>query len=258
MTAATLVLAVVAVALLIAIVALVAGTRKAIADTRRELELLGREFTAGRRPILADVLDNAPVPSGMEDETRFPGLERRPVDPRAVFVAFGSGKLYLSVPLRNIGESLALMDGSGVTLSGPLVGEVEYRSVQREHVPVNETTRVDLIAALRTETASDAGDEEPTRRGIAWRLTIPYCDVSGNQRAVAQLQIGSRGDDVNGPWRVERVEHDIPRVQVTPVDDTQGQSSSDRTDAGPPRPGVRNEPVVDLWGNPVRPKGRSR
>jgi hypothetical protein len=42
--------------------------------------------------------------------------------------------------------------------------------------------------------------------GIAWHLTVPYLDFAGEQRTTATFQIVCRGEDVNGPWLVERVE----------------------------------------------------
>lgn len=39
---------------------------------------------------------------------------------------------------------------------------------------------------------------------------MPYVDFAGQQRTVAKIQIVCRGDDVHGPWRVERVEQLLP------------------------------------------------
>jgi hypothetical protein len=43
-------------------------------------------------------------------------------------------------------------------------------------------------------------------RGTRWLLIVPYVDFAGQQRTVAKIQIVCRGDDVQGPWRVERVD----------------------------------------------------
>ncbi len=256
---ATLVLAGITLALVIAAVALVAVTRariaQALADARNELDLLRHQLGAGHRPLLVDVPVSTQGPSS---ETRFPRLEPRLLDPRTVFVAQDAGKIYVSVPLRNVGSGLAEIDGGGVALTGPRVGDVEYRTAQRGHVPVEETTRIDLIAAYLMEQGSDQAEEDSTMRGIAWQLTVPYSDLTAAQRAVARFQIVCRGDDMAGPWLVERVDQEALRAQMTRGADLPDPGSPERTDAPRERAGVRGEPVVDLWGNPVRPRRRGR
>jgi hypothetical protein len=198
--------------------------------------------------------------------TRFPGLEPRAFDPRTVFVAFEGGKIYVSVPLRNVGRDVAVIDDRGVELTGPLIGASEFRAVQRHHVPVGETTRVDFIAEYLSRQASDLVRQGLTMRGIAWQLAVPYDDFAGAQRTVAELQIVCRGDDVSGPWQVERVEQRSPHIRPSPhalessrQEEPGGDEPSERRpDAEPERRGVRGERVVDLWGNPVRPRRRRR
>ena len=263
MMTATLALAAITLALVIVAVALVATTRartaRALADARKELDLVRHLLGAEHRPLLVDVLSSAPVPRDMDTRaSAFPGLEPRPFDPRTVFVAFEAEKIYVSVPLRNVGRGLAVVDGGGVALAGPLVGNVEYRTVQREHVPVEETTRIDLIAIYLTEQGSDPSEQGSTMRGIAWQLTVPYSDFAGQQRALARLQIVCRGGDITGPWLVDRVEQEAMRGPMVRSDDLPDQSLSEVTAARPQRAGVRGESVVDLWGNPVRPRRRDR
>lgn len=165
---ATPILAAITLALVIATVALVVVTRRGLdqerAHARAELDLLRRQFGAGHRPLLVDVLTNGPVSDDMgvhEDlermanegvlavwpriETAFPGRPIEDFDPRTVFVSFESGKIYISAPLRNVGRGLAVIDGGGVEIEGAGIGHVEYRTIQRYHVPVDETTRIDLI-----------------------------------------------------------------------------------------------------------------
>jgi hypothetical protein len=108
--------------------------------------------------------------------------------------------IYVSVPLRNVGRGLAVIDGSEVEIKGAGIAHPEYRTIQRYHVPVGETTRTDLI--LRYERDDTIG------RGTAWQLSVPYVDFAGQQRTVAQIQIVDRGDDVKGPWLVERVDQE--------------------------------------------------
>jgi hypothetical protein len=242
MQAAALVIAAITLALVIVALRLVVATRA-------ELELVKRRLGAGHRPVLVDVPLTAAVPADMGAtdgpagptiETSLPGIRAHRIDPRRPFVAFEGQKIYLSVPLRNVGEGLAVLDGRHVALAGPLVGELEYRALHREHVPVGETTRIDLIAAQ----APDPAEE----RDITWELTILYSDPAGRWRTVAHVQIVSRDED----WLIERVEHEsdhephrVERPTPAPAEPA-------------PRPGVRGEPVVDLWGNPIQPRRRGR
>ncbi|MFZ0042358.1 MAG: hypothetical protein WAK93_13690 [Solirubrobacteraceae bacterium] len=276
---ATLILAGITLALVVGAVALVVvtrqGTTQAREDAKAQLKILERQLGAGYRPLLVDVLTTAPAPpdmgaemnvqarSGGQDvvypgptvETKLPGIEPVRFDPRTAFVLFQVGRVYLSVPLRNVGRGLAAVDGGGVELAGATVGEVEYRTIEREHVPVGETTRIDLITGYLSQQASDPAEQGQTMRGTAWQLRVPYGDFAGEQRAVVRLQIVCRGDDVNGPWLVERADQESPRDQ-----------EATRPDAGPtevsPAPrnrrGVMGEPVTDLWGNPPRPRRRNR
>jgi hypothetical protein len=298
-TTATLVVAIIILALVVAALALVAATRRGMsrarADARRELDLLRRELGAGHRPLLVDVVRTAPVPPDMEadmsvggaarptSETGFPGLEPRLFDPRTVFVAFEGGKIYVSAPLRNVGQEVAVIDDGRVELAGPLIGMSEYRAIQRHHVPAGETTRVDFVSEYLSQQASDLVGQGLTMRDITWQLTVPYGDFAGQQRTVAQLQIVCRGDNINGPWVVGRVEQrplsaargrEFPRGQELPReqehrreqefareprgDELPDERSPAETEESPERRGVRGERVVDLWGNPVKPKRRRR
>ena len=248
MQAAALVIAAITLALVVVAVRLVIATRA-------ELELLRRHLGAGHRPVLVDVVPTAPVPADMgaeEDpagptiETSLPGMRPQRIDPRRPFVTFEGQKIYLSIPLRNAGDGLAVIDGGGVALSGPSVGELAYRAVQRDRIPVGETTRIDLIAAPQLDPAEQAG--------ITWQLTVPYSDSAGAQRTVARLHMVCRGDDLAGPWLVEHVEQESERA---PEPDGEERPAPARTEPAT-RPGVRGEPVVDLWGNPIQPRRRRR
>jgi hypothetical protein len=243
MQAAALVLAAITLALVIVALRLVVATRA-------ELELLRRQLGAGHRPVLLDVPVTAPVPAdmGAEDshagptiETRLPGIGPRRIDPRRPFVAFEGQKVYLSVPLRNVGGGLAVLDGGGLALAGPMIGDLEYRALQRDHVPVGETARIDLVAAQAPDP-----DDKPD---ITWELTVPYSDPSGWWRTVAHVQIVCRDED----WLIERVEHESdhePHREERPA--------PARTEPAARPVGVRGEPVVDLWGNPIQPRRRRR
>ena len=254
---ATLVLAGITLVLATATIALVlvtrAGTAQARADARAELRLLERQISASYRPLLVDVIATAAVPDDMAAvynversqgpnatvvepgpviKTKLPGMEPRMFDPRTAFVLFQAGKIYLSAPLRNVGRGLAVIAGDDVVLAGPLVGPLEYRTIQRYHVPVGETTRIDLITGAYRWTESDEVVPGRVMFGIAWQLTVPYTDFAGEQRTTAAFQLVCRGEDVNGPWLVERVEQ-ISEVRAEPAPLGEGKGRLRRLLYGP-------------------------
>jgi len=265
---ATLILAGITLALVIATIALVlvtrAGTDEARADAKAELELLRRQFGAGHRPLLVDVLRQAPVPHDMEfvggterplAPIQLPGMAAsRAIDPRTVFVMLDGARVYISAPMRNVGSGLAVLDRSGIAVEGAGLGQLESRAVQRHHVPVNETTRVELVAIYRRD------DRIPT--GTTWRISVPYCDFAGEQHTVATVQLALRGDDANGPWFVERVEQRSARDQEPLQESARHQEPHDD---GLPEAGLsergdadrqRVTGVTDLWGNPISKRKR--
>ena len=263
---ATLVLAVAALVLALAAVALVLATRAATAHgwqvARTELAVLRRQLAAGYQPLLVDVLATAPAPDDM-DARIYVAQPPEGFDPRTVFVDVEAGEVSISVPLRNVGRGLAVIDLSGIGVSGPGLGEPQYRVVQRGHVPVDETTRIEMVAVR--------AKGEPIATGTAWELRVPYADIAGTQRTVVRLQLVCRGDDAQGPWLVERVEQetavapqpiearDLAADEQTAGDQAPRLDEVPAPDSSAPKRGVRDEPLVDVWGNPVRgPNRRER
>ena len=105
-----------------------------------------------------------------------------------------------------------------------------------------------------------------TAHGVEWQLSVPYSDFAGHQQTLALLSLVPENDDVAGPWRIERAEqvrrgHESPSVDSPmhpgPIRATDTAEST-RIDSKSQRAGVRNEPVVDLWGNPVGSKRKRR
>ena len=223
-TTATVVLAGVTLALAVATLALALAVRTASARAREdagaERRALERRIGAGYRPLLVDVPQTAPL-------TRFE-----------------AGSIHISVPLRNVGHGLAVIDADGVELTGPLVGPIEHRTVQRTHVAVGGTTRIDLVAGHVPQ-----GEQT---RDIACKLEVPYSDLAGGQRTVAELQLEC--SDVSSQWLVARVDHRLDGA----VEQIAEPIPAPPADRRPVRPGVRGEPVTDVWGNPVGPRRRKR
>jgi hypothetical protein len=185
----TLCLMLATVGLVVATANLVTSTRKAAAQAReasqRELKLLERQLESTYRPLLVDVLTEAPPleDAGASSYTSggvpliqivLPGMGMRMADPRFVFVLIEKGHVFISVPLRNVGRGLAVIDGGGVELGGAALGAMEYRTIRRYHVPVGESTRIDLIMGYRM-------NERISAPGEVWTLTVPYADFAGEQ-----------------------------------------------------------------------------
>jgi hypothetical protein len=248
---AALVLAAIMLALTIATVALVlvtrAATDRARADARAALELLRRQLAAGQRPLLVDVPPDVPVPAdgpveashaSRRSELQLPGMtDAALVDPREVFVASDGDRVYISVPLRNVGRGLAVVDEATVEIEGISLGPVEHRSVQRHQVPVGGATRVDMVAIRRTEDA--------TPRGTAWELSVPYSDFVGEQRTLAKLQIVCHGEDIEGPWVVGRVIQEAAGMKpLAPIAEPAEQ------------PEKRQQVMTDVWGQPLNVRRR--
>jgi len=279
---ATLVLAGITLALVFATIWLVistrAGTSQARADAKAELEVLERQVRSGYRPLLVDVLITARTPDDMGAEyniewsqganasvrepgpvvwTKLPGMERRVFDPRTAFVLFQGGKIFLSIPLRNVGRGLAVIDGAGVELTGSLVGDIEWRTIQRHHVPVGETTRIDLITVAHPWDNSYEVTPGRVMFGIAWELAVPYLDFAGEQRTIARLQVVCRGEQVEGPWLVERVDQEPPGEDERGIRELPTGGSSTQPAAGQPSKGKQQQ-VTDICGNPIRPRRRRR
>lgn len=237
---ATLILGAITFALVIATVALVMVTRAAADEARGEalaqLKILERQFGAEHRPLLVDVLLDGPIPADMPrpDEVLsqdmlcllpatiyWAGVPSGDYDPRAILVAGDERTVRVSVPLRNVGRGLAVVDAGGIEVAGqwgwPL-SMVESVSVYRRQVPVGETTRIEIAAGIRAQEAP------PNQQAVLGDIciTVPYTDFAGQQRAVVRMGLveleqdqwaqprrdGER--DRRGPWRIRRVEQTAP------------------------------------------------
>jgi hypothetical protein len=214
---ATLILAGITLALAVATVALVwvtrAGTAQARADAKAELQLLRRQLGAGHRPLLVDVLIDGPIlpdmgasesPEGKRVvRIEIPQSEPQYVDPRAVYVGVQFWGVFVSVPIRNVGRGLAVIYYPRIMLEGVGIGWVRGQTASRYHVPVGETTRVELHAGFLREARLQNGNE--------WMLAVPYTDFAGDQRTIANLRLVLRGPTAaQGPWRIEGVDQESP------------------------------------------------
>jgi hypothetical protein len=199
----------------IASVLLVAGvgvTLWGLWETRRaataDLELARRQLQASYRPLLIEVLRNGLITPDMEAIDNPHTAQRRVlpfviplhlhgadlfVDPRIVYVNPEKG--YVSIPLRNVGAGLAVVDDEKIEVRG-LDSHLEDVTVDRPRVPPGETTRVN-IALLLAE-----GEEAKV-----FSVTVPYGDLAGEQNTDVTVHL-RRSEN---RWEIDNLEHSPTR-----------------------------------------------
>lgn len=194
---------------------------EAMRETTAEQVAAARdELDAAHRPLLIEVFPSGPIFPDMgarDDPTIAAGTARRikqtillafaggpeaEWDPRLVFVRLERAMAYISVPLRNVGRGLAIIDAASIAVAGKNLGSLKTSPIARRvRVPPGETTRIDVIVEFQM-----AGEVlVPADR---WVLTIPYTDFAGRQLTTARVGLGYTGDaPAEGPWMVMAVDH---------------------------------------------------
>jgi type II secretory pathway pseudopilin PulG len=174
------------------------ATREA---TRAAQDAAQLQIEAEHRPLLIDVARYGAHPHDLSSGTQvlldFPGGHTTIIDPRAVYVGTGGGRIFIAVPLRNVGRGLATIDPDAVTAHGPHVGRRLACEVQRERVPVGESTRI--LCAYE----SIAQAEPPEL--WTYHVWVPYRDFAEGQLIVAAVRIEGQKSD----WQVR----DVKQVQ---------------------------------------------
>jgi hypothetical protein len=99
-----------------------------------------------------------------------------------------AASIYLSVPLRNVGRGLAVIDRDGVRIeSRNIPTDLRYPLqavfVSRVRVPGNETTRVTI------DVRPNHIDQKALTSANWWTITVPYTDFAGRQRTAAKIEI---------------------------------------------------------------------
>jgi hypothetical protein len=236
---ATLILALITLILAAATVALVsvtcAGTRQARSDAKedralmqqqvtqtrddaqREVDLMQRQLDAEHQPLLIEVLPSGPTMPDMgarpnpniarqrqhevlpSIEIKFGQREGVEIDPRTVSVRVEGGTAYVSVPLRNVGRGLAIIDPASILIIGVALGPLTYAVARRERVPAGETTRIDVAARYQVGTPIEATDR--------WHLELRYSDFARRQLTQATVLLGCP-DGPQEPWLVVYVDQE--------------------------------------------------
>lgn len=95
-------------------------------------------------------------------------------------MSLSAGRINIAIPLRNVGNGLAVIVPELIMVVGPRIGEM-VAEVQHVRVPPGETTRI--ICAPRLSQLEVADYPWPLE------VRIPYSDFIGGQAAVAIVQL---------------------------------------------------------------------
>lgn len=183
----------------------------------RQVRAAQIQLAAEHRPFLIEVLPDGPIFEDMGSHGNpniAAGTGQRPisqtttvsfenarpseeVDPRALVVRIERAMIFVSVPLRNVGRGLAIVDEAGISLLGtPWVGAPKSHPTARpRQVPVGETTRVQIITEFVHQVTMTQKDR--------WTLRVPFRDYAWEQPRTAELLLAFQGDAAaTGSWYV--------------------------------------------------------
>jgi hypothetical protein len=186
---------------------LVAAATAAAFFAWRDLRETREATRSTYRPLLIDVSEHTSTPSDLDPDGDHVTLnfskayKKSDWNWRRVYVAVDRGRLYVAVPLRNVGNGPAMIVKDGIRISGQAVGrEPVCADVHRERVPPDETTRVLCTHPI-----------PPSAYPRDLRVAVPYEDLAGD----------GMGADVGlervegGTWRVSDIKP-LNRVLLSP------------------------------------------
>jgi hypothetical protein len=194
------------------------ATREA---TQTAQEMAQRQLEASYRPLLINVVPTGPVsdndPVLIASQGRinvaFPGGHSDAFDPRQIYVNLSAGRINIAVPLRNVGNGLAVMHPELITAGGQRIGTMEGTRVQSKLVPPGETTRV--VCAQKLTQLKMAG--------YPWVviLHVPYQDFTGGQPTIARIWLEQRFYDTE--WLLQGIDQVIGDDARKQIDDALGR-----------------------------------
>ncbi|HEV3002090.1 MAG TPA: hypothetical protein VGW75_15210 [Solirubrobacteraceae bacterium] len=163
----------------------------AVVFAARSSRAAQRTLVAPTRPLLTDV-------------PRARGQPRQEVDLPDGSREVGQGEIvehagdaWLSVPVRNVGRGMAIVDACRAEI---LTADVELSSgsVARPQVEPDAETRLPVWVGRASEHFPTLREAIARGAGIVARLA--YTDIAGDQRQVLSMQLARRSA---GPWYVE-------------------------------------------------------
>jgi hypothetical protein len=170
------------------------ATREATEAAQRAVQ---RQIEASHRPLLIDVTETTSKPSDLDPEhdvllTFHNGEHVAQTDWRHVYVGYTPGRIFVAVPLRNVGSGVAVLDTAGVRVTGDGIDKQPMdQAIHRERVPPGETTRILC-----------AHNVKPSVKRRRLQVLVPYQDFAGSQATVADVRLVCGDDD---QWHVQSV-----------------------------------------------------
>jgi hypothetical protein len=169
------------------------ATETAQAMAQRQIEVSQRQLEASYRPLLIDVVPTGPVSPndplasglGHRIKVEFPGGHSDNFDPREIYVGLSGGRMNIAVPLRNVGNGVAVIVPNLIWVGGQrVIVPMEGTIVQSKLVPPGETTRVVCAPRLTQQEMAD----------YPWVviLHVPYWDFAGGQLTIARVMLEQR------------------------------------------------------------------
>jgi len=182
---------------------LAVATFASVRSANRSARVAERALLVGLRPVLTPTREEDPgevVYFGDEHAFRVTGATGA--------VEEADGKVYMAIPLRNVGSGLAVLHGFHVEYGGRIAGDPrdtvdEFRPQQRDlYVAPGDTGY--WQGAMRSD---DDPFMEPARRALRdrERITVDllYGDHEGGQRTISRFVLAP-GDGTAWPARVLR------------------------------------------------------
>jgi hypothetical protein len=164
------------------------------------------DLRASYRPLLIDVPRWGPVTADMESYREgspavtsgqnVVGVETghrvwTEIDPREPYVELSQTRGIVSVPLRNVGRGLAVLNAAAVVVG--VADSIETVVVDRPRVPPGETTRVTAYFKPSQDAEQASG----------FSVVVPYADFAGTQKTEATVLLLEETADA---WRVSDIE----------------------------------------------------
>jgi hypothetical protein len=186
------------------------ATQEATVVTR---EMGQRQIDAAHRPLLIDVAPAGPVggndpllPAYDAPRIRldFPGGHTDDIDPRKIYVHLSGPRINIAIPLRNVGNGLAVINQRTIIVLGQRIDEIRDCLVQRPRVPPGETTRIICAPPLVQGEVAD----------YPWGVTVAigYDDFLGRQGAIAVVHLEQPYRESD--WVLKDVEQDLPERPI--------------------------------------------
>jgi len=169
------------------------ATETSQAMAQRQIEVSQRQLEASYRPLLIDVVPTGPISAsdpievgiGKRIKVEFPGGHGDQFDPRQIYVALSGGRMNIAVPLRNVGNGVAVIVPNLIWVGGQrVIVPMEGCAVQSTRVPPGETTRIVCAPRLTQQEMAD----------YPWVVIVhvPYWDFAGGQLTVARVMLEQR------------------------------------------------------------------